>query len=262
MPPPTTPAITRPPDAPMSTAAKTRRAHDDVSAGTPRPRRRRPGCSKPVVWLNSSEVMAATAVGDVVGQHLALEQRALGVERAELVLRHAVDGRPLGAPSAGEDAAALHDPVGIDAVDPDAVLAELGGEQPDLVGLIGLDGAVGDVVRSGEHGVLRADVDDVATEALVDHRPRRRLGDEEAALGHHVVLQVPVGLGRVQQRLGDRQAGVVDDEIEPAEGEQRGIDGGTDLLRVADVSPGCRRRRRRCRSPPPRPRPWRGRGRR
>ncbi len=218
---------------------------------------------RPVVWLNSSEVMRGDGVGDVVGQHLALEQRALGVERAELVLGDAVDGGTLGAPAAGEDAAALHDAVGVDAVDPDAVLAELGGEQPDLVGLVGLDGAVGDVVRSGEHGVLRADVDDVAAEALVDHRPRRGLGDEEAALGHHVVLQVPVGFGGVEQRLGDRQAGVVHDEVEPAEGEQRGVDGGarpapasltspwtpTATSAVADLG-----RRRLA--------PWRGRGRR
>ena len=130
-------------------------------------------------------------VGDVLGEHLALEQRPLGVERAELVLGDAVDGGALGAPAAGEDAAAADDAVGVDAVDPDAVLAELGGEQPDLVGLVGLGRAVGDVVRARRRRRSSSDVDDVAAESLVDHRLGRGLGDEEAALGHHVVLDGP-----------------------------------------------------------------------
>ena len=138
------------------------------------------------------------------------------------------------APAAGEDARAADDAVGVDAVDPDAVLAELGGEQPDLVGLVGLGRAVGDVVRAGEDGVLAGDVDDVAAHALLDHAPRRRLaGDEERALGHHVVLEVPVGLGGLEQRLGERQAGVVDDEVDAAEGEHGRVDRG---LRPASSS--------------------------
>ena len=100
------------------------------------------GTSRPVVWLNSSDVDARRRTGDVLGQHLALQQRALRVERAELLLRHAVDGGALRAPPAGEDAAAPHDAIGVDAVDPDAVLAELGREQPHLVRLVGLGRAV------------------------------------------------------------------------------------------------------------------------
>ena len=167
------------------------------------------------MWLNSSEVSTATASATCSGSTSRFEQRALRVERAELVLGHAVDGGALRAPAAGEDAAAAHDAVGVDAVDPDAVLAELGGEQPHLVGLVGLRRAVGDVVRAGEHRVLRDDVDDVAAEALVDHRLGRGLRHEEAALGHDVVLEVPVALGGLEQRLGDRQAGVVDDRSTP-----------------------------------------------
>ena len=76
-------------------------------------------------------------------EHLPLQQRALGVEGAELLLGHAVHRRPLGAPAAGEDAAAPYHAVGFDAVDADAVLAELGRQQADLVGLVGLGRAVG-----------------------------------------------------------------------------------------------------------------------
>ena len=47
--------------------------------------------------------------------------------------------------------------------------------------------------------------------------------DEERAPRHHVVLEVPVGLRRLEQRLRDRQAGVVDDEVDAAEGEHRGV---------------------------------------
>ena len=85
---------------------------------------------------------------DVLGQDLALEQRPLGVELAELVLGDAVGPGPVGAPALGEDPRAADDAVGVDAVDPDPELAELGGEQPDLVGLVGLRRAVGDVVRA------------------------------------------------------------------------------------------------------------------
>ena len=88
--------------------------------------------------------------GDVLRQHLALEQRPLGVELAELVLGDPVGPGPVGAPALGEDPGAADDAVRVDAVDPDPVLAELGGEQPDLVGLVGLGRAVGDVVRPGE----------------------------------------------------------------------------------------------------------------
>ena len=57
--------------------------------------------------------------------------------------------------------------------------AELGGEQPDLVRLVGLRRAVGDVVRAGEEGVLADDVDEVAAHRLLDHDrgpPRARRG--------------------------------------------------------------------------------------
>src|SRR5699024_4669973 len=99
--------------------------------------------------------------GHVLGQHLAAEQGALGVVGAQLGLLHPVHGGALGAPTAGEDARAAHHTVGVDAVDADAVRAQLGGQQPHLVRLVGLGGGVGDVVRAGEQGVLARDVDDV-----------------------------------------------------------------------------------------------------
>ena len=166
-------------------------------------------------------------VGDVLGQHLALEQGALRVERAELVLGDAVDGGPLGAPAAGEDAAAADDAVGVDAVDADAVLAELGGEQADLVGLVGLGGAVGDVVRARR----------TARSWRRCRRCRRRgAGRSSPVAAAWATRKLPLAitscwrsqscLGRLEQRLGDREPGVVDDEVDAAEGEQRGVDGG------------------------------------
>ena len=160
-------------------------------------------------------------VGDVLGKHLSLEERALRVERAELLFGYAVDRSALRAPSGGEDATPAHHAVGVDTIDADAVLAELGRQEPDLVRLVCLGGPVRDVARTGEHCVLRCDVDDVAAEALVDHGSGCLSGYEEASLGHHVVLEIPVALGRLEQRLGDRQPGVVDDEVDAAEGEER-----------------------------------------
>src|SRR5699024_6264215 len=143
-------------------------------------------------------------------------------------------GRPLGAPTAGEDARATHDAVGVDAVDADTVRAQFGCKQAYLVGLVGLGGGVGDVVRSGEHGVLRGDVDAVSAHVLGDHRPGGLARDQEGAAGHHVVLGVPVGGGGLQQRLGQRQAGVVHHQVHPAEGQCGGVDQGGDLVFVGD----------------------------
>ena len=177
------------------------------------------GMCRPVVWLRSAGAEHEDGVGHVLRQHLALEQGALGVVLAQILLGDAVDRGPLGAPAAGEDARAADHAVGVDAVDLHTVLPELGGQQPDLVGLVGLGGRVGDVVRAGEDRVLAGDVDDVAAEPLLDQHLRRRPGDQERALGHDVVLQVPVGDGGVEQRLGQRESSVVDHEIQAAEGQ-------------------------------------------
>ena len=118
---PTRPSMTRPLDAPRSTAASDRRpcAHRRNAAATPEST----GMCRPVVCDRSPAGQREHGVGDVLGQHLALEQGALGVVGAELLLRHAVDGGALGAPAAGEDAGAADHAVGVDAVDPDAVRA-------------------------------------------------------------------------------------------------------------------------------------------
>src|SRR6478609_9659981 len=84
-------------------------------------------------------------VADVVGQDLLAEQGALGVVGAEVFFLDAVDGGAGGAPAGGEDPGPADHPVRVDPVDPDPVLTEFRGEQPDLVGLVGLGGGVGDV---------------------------------------------------------------------------------------------------------------------
>src|SRR5512132_502765 len=66
-------------------------------------------------------------LGHVLGQDLPLEQRPLGVVLTELLLLDPVHPGPVGAPAAGEDSRAADHPVGVDAVDPDPVLPQLGG---------------------------------------------------------------------------------------------------------------------------------------
>ena len=193
------------------------------------------GMCSPVVCESSLPVRTATAFADVFRQDLALEQGALGVVLAQVLLVDAVDGGAFGAPAAGEDPGAADDAVGVDPVDPDAVLAQFGGEEPDLVRLVGFGRGVGDVVRAGEDGVLRGDVDDVPAHALVDEDLRGGLGDQEGALGHDVVLDVPVLLRGLQQRLGDGEPGVVDHQVQPAEGQHRGVHRCGDLGLVGDI---------------------------
>src|ERR1700722_14478461 len=173
--------------------------------------------------------------GDVLGQYLFLQQGALGVVGAELGFVDAVDGGALGAPAAGEDAAAADHAVGVDAVDADADGAELGGEQAYLVSLVGLGGAVGDVGRAGEYAVLGDDVDDVAAHALRVQQLRGLAGDEERAARHLVVQDVPVGEGGLGQRLGDGQARVVDHQVDAAEGEGGRRERRSHLVLTGDV---------------------------
>ena len=71
------------------------------------------------------------------------------------------------------------------------------------------------------------------------------LGHEEAPLGHDVVLEVPVRFGRLQQGLGDREAGAVHQQIDAAEGEERGVHGGAGVGLSGDVDGDARWRRRR-----------------
>src|SRR5699024_12206396 len=68
---------------------------------------------------------------------------------------------PICTPPTGEDARPAYDPVGIDAVDTDALATEFGGEQTHLVGLVRLDRGVGDVVGSCKNRVLGGDVDEI-----------------------------------------------------------------------------------------------------
>ncbi len=62
--------------------------------------------------------------------------------------------------------------------------------------------------------------------------PARRGG---RSLGHDVVLEVPVGLARLEERLGQGETRVVDDEVDPPKAQESGIDRGPHTVRVGDV---------------------------
>src|SRR3954447_19419 len=141
---------------------------------------------------------------DVLRQDLALEQRSLSVELAELVLGDTVGPGAIRSPTLREDARTTDDAIGVHAVDAYPVLAELGGEQSDLVRLVGLGRSVRDIVRAGEEGVLADDIDEVAAHRLVDEDACRLTRDEERSAGHHIVLEVPVTDCRLEEGLRDR----------------------------------------------------------
>ncbi len=58
------------------------------------------------------------------------------------------------------------------------------------------------------------------------------LRHEERPLRHHVVLEVPISLGGLEERFGQRQPRVVHDDVDPAEGEHGRLEGGGDRVTV------------------------------
>src|SRR3954447_24386004 len=87
----TRPAMTRPPDAPMSTAAKTRTGLAEEGGGDAGVH----GHEEPGGVAELVRAQGSDRLGDVFGEHLPLEQRALRVEGAELRFRDPVHGGPL-----------------------------------------------------------------------------------------------------------------------------------------------------------------------
>jgi hypothetical protein len=134
----------------------------------------------------------------VLGEHFLLQQRALRVELAQLVLRDPIGAGPVGAPALREDPGSPHHPVRVHAVDPDPELTELGSKEADLVCLIGFRRPVRNVVRPGEEGVLADDVDEIPAQPLVAHDPRRLARDQEGAACHDIVLEIPIPHRRLE----------------------------------------------------------------
>src|SRR5436190_14623966 len=104
-------------------------------------------------------------LGNVFGENLTTEQAATRVVLTQAMRLDAVRIGALLQPLAREDARTAYDGVRVDAVDTDAVQPELGGEQSDLVELIGLGRSIRDIRRSRNDTVLRRDVDDVTAGA-------------------------------------------------------------------------------------------------
>src|SRR6478735_1149042 len=261
---PTRPVITRPLVAPRSTAAKAASCREVAGMGTlirsgrsrapvmrgtasgarqggarsAQEGRRHTGVDGDVETGGVCEIPARQGedgVGDVLREHLALEDGALGVELAQLLLLDAVGRRALGSPAGREDAGTAHHTVRVDPVDPYTVLAQLGRQEAYLMSLVGLGRRVGDVVRAREDGVLGRDVDDVAAQALCPHHPRRLSRDQERTARHDVVVKVPVPGRGLDQGLRDGDTGVVHDQVHPSERDRGGLERLCDLLLGRDV---------------------------
>ena len=80
----------------------------------------------------------------------------------------------------------------------------------------GLAGAVGRAQRRGAHRRDRGDVDDRPA-AMLAHQGRRRLGAEKGPGEIDFQDPAPVRVGSFEQRREHRDAGIVDERVEPAE---------------------------------------------
>src|ERR1700744_688061 len=111
-------AMILPPEAPTSTAPKTLDAMELAQEGGRDATVDGDDGSGRAVELRRRQ--CDSDLCHIFGEDFALEECALGVEGSELVLGNSVDGGPIRPPAAGEDAAALHNAIGIDPVHPDA----------------------------------------------------------------------------------------------------------------------------------------------
>src|SRR5581483_5290005 len=84
------------------------------------------------------------------------------------------------------------------------------------------------------HADDRGDINDAA-EALLRHRLQDRLGAVERAVEIHLKDQVPVLLAHPQQEAVARDAGIVDEDVDPAPLLEDLVDHRLDVARVGDV---------------------------
>jgi len=170
--------------------------------------------------------------GDLVGGREVAE-RGLGGDL--LVLLVGVDPAPAGQVlEVGGDLVAP-DVAGVDAVDPDAVAAQLDGEDLGDGGQGGLGGGVGAEAGLGPHGRHRVDHHD-APVALLDHRRRRGLGELQGA--EEVDLHrppPPVEVGVEEPPVVAIVEGVVDEHVEAPEAVDDLVDRRAARRRVGDV---------------------------
>src|SRR5207237_1446504 len=125
---------------------------------------------------------------------------------------------------------------GREAVDADAVGGEVHGRRPHEVHQAALVEGVGDDAGGALPGVGRQDADDAAADAALDHRDGDVLGVEEVARGGDGDRPVEVLEAFLQDAPAAEQSGVVDQDVDPAPGVQRGLDVPLDLRLVADVA--------------------------
>ena len=96
-------------------------------------------------------------------------------------------------------------------------------------------------MQEGDVLVDGGDVDDPPAAARIEHELRRGLGGEERPLEVDAHDEVEARLAHVGERLADLDAGVVDQDVEAAEGLVRVAHEALGLARYADVRAQCDR---------------------
>src|SRR5215470_7361257 len=121
-----------------------------------------------------------------------------------------------------------------EAIDLDAVARPLGGKTPCEPGHRRLARAVGGVARHAQHAIHRAQVDDLAPAAR-DHAGRHRPGAPEHRRDVRHQHLIPFLVAHLERGLVERDTGIVDEDVDGAEGRLRTLHGRPDLLAVRHV---------------------------
>src|SRR5262245_10065030 len=121
-----------------------------------------------------------------------------------------------------------------EAIDLDAVARPLGGKAPCEPAHRRLARAVGGVARHAQHAIHGTQVDDLAPAAR-DHARRHRPGAAEHRREVRHQHVVPFLVAHVERGLVERDAGIVDEDVDGAEGRLRILHGRPDLLAARHV---------------------------
>ncbi len=121
-----------------------------------------------------------------------------------------------------------------DGVDPDAELGQVQGDALRQADAAEFGGGIGGILETALFARFGIDLDD-GTAALLEHHSGCMFGDEHVAKEVDVHHELPFVCGEVPDRLGDKDAGIGNDDVQAAKSIDRCLNHRFHLRFVGDI---------------------------